>query len=378
MGKCSSSGLMNVIAGQSAICAVGDLHDGLFYRGHDINTLAQHACFEEVAYLLIHGQLPDKNQLQAYQYHLAMGRTLPEALKMVLIQIGPNVAPMDVLRTGCSMLGCLFPESLISNAIESADRALAMFPAILLFWYMHHHGTRRFEPDLIASSTAEYLLRQWHGSDIKDEWIKALDVSLILYAEHEFNASTFAARVCASTGSDIYSAWCAAIGTLKGALHGGANEQALALIQQFETPEEAASLVLSMLRDRKKIMGFGHRVYQQGDPRSPIIQAYAKSLSTNHEDGFLYDISTQIESVVVKEKSVYPNLDFYTASAYHFCGIPRSWFTPIFVLSRLTGWTAHIIEQRDNNKIIRPISEYVGPKKQEFIPLDQRHCLDDC
>ncbi len=275
---------------------------------------------------------------------------------------------MDVLRTVCSFTGTIFPENSARDVKQVGDMLLALFPCALMYWYLLHHGNRPFDFERRDCSTASYLMHQLHGNGVPVEWVKAVDVSLILYAEHEFNASTFAARVTTSTGSDCYSAICSAIGTLKGPLHGGANERALDLIQSFGSLEDVPGRLDHMFEAKQKIMGFGHRVYKLGDPRSPIIQAYARDLSQDHADKQLYAISEAIENKVVEEKGIHPNLDFYTASTYHFCGLPMMLFTPLFVLSRCSGWIAHILEQRSDNRLIRPTADYVGPSRRVVRP----------
>ncbi len=372
MSASEQGGLAGVVAGKSAISTVDTEGRGLHYRGYSINDLAENAVFEEIAYLLIHGELPNAKQLQAYQEKLASLRQLPNPLKIVLQQIPSDADPMDVLRTACSMLGTLEPEYDVSQQTEIADRLIALFPAALLYWHQYQHHNKEIDTELPDLSTAAYFLHLLHGQKPDPLQAKTLDVSLILYAEHEFNASTFAARVTTATESDFYSAICSAIGTLRGPLHGGANEEALKLIQQFHSAKEAHQGVLKMLASKELIMGFGHRVYKKFDPRSIIIKECAKKLSEKAEDPETFTISETIEQLMWDEKNLFPNLDFYTASAYHFCKIPISLFTPLFVISRTSGWAAHIIEQRGDNKLIRPVSEYIGPQSQTFIPLQER------
>jgi len=366
-----TGGLAGVVAGQSAISTVGK-GVGLNYRGYSINDLAEKATFEETAYLLIEGELPSKTDLAAFSDELVKLRDLPAALKLVLENIPGNAHPMDVLRTGCSMLGTLEPEQDFSTQKHIAKRLLALFPAILCYWFHFHQNGKRIDTNLSALSTASYFLTLLLGEKPKETHCKALDVSLILYAEHEFNASTFAARTTAGTLSDFYSAITSAIGTLRGSLHGGANEAAMALIERFGSPEEAAQGVKQMLANKEKIMGFGHRVYTVSDPRSDIIKQWTKKLSEEVGDKVLYPVSESIEKVMWDEKKLFPNVDFYSADLYHFCGIPTDMFTPLFVISRITGWSAHVIEQRANNKLIRPDAEYIGPAPREFIPIERR------
>jgi len=364
-------GLEGIVVGDTAISTVGKEGHGLTYRGYSIDDLAKYASFEEVAYLLLYGKLPTAVELQAYLKKLASMRALPPALKTVLELMPASAQPMDVLRTGCSMLGTLEPESQQYQPREVADRLLACIPGMLLYWYHFHQSGKRIETESSEESIAGYFLYLLY--QIKPpEFRRAFDVSLILYAEHEFNASTFAARVTTSTESDFYSAIVSGIGTLRGPLHGGANEAAMELIQQFKTPDEAEKGVMALLAKKAKIMGFGHRVYKISDPRSDIIKVWSKKLSATAKDGYLYAVSERIEEVMRREKKLFPNLDFYSATTYHFCGIPTSLFTPIFVLSRVTGWSAHILEQRANNRLIRPEATYTGPSEQTFVPLAAR------
>ena len=361
-----TQGLGGVIAGETAICTVGKEEVGLTYRGYSIEDLAEHACFEEVAYLLLYEKLPTKNELNDYKKWLVSLRQLPQELCTVLELIPKSTHPMDVLRTICSMLGVLEPEVDIQAQFSIANRLLAVFPIALMYWYQFHYMNKKMDTKDCDSSLAGCFLQLLQGKAASDIQKKMLDVSLILYAEHEFNASTFAARVTTSTGSDFYSAICSAIGTLRGPLHGGANEAAMELISRFENIEEAEKGLRQMLMNKELVMGFGHRVYHLGDPRSPIIKKWAKKLSENAKDKKLFAISEHIEKIMWDEKRLAPNLDFYSASAYHFCGIPTKLFTPIFVFSRTAGWAAHIIEQRANNKLIRPLAEYVGPERRKF------------
>lgn len=371
--KKSTSGLSGVIAGETAIATVGKHDEGLSYRGYSIQDLAEHATFEEVTYLLIFGKLPSKLELQAYHFKLLGLRQLPARLAASLELIPGTANPMDVMRTACSTLGTLEPESDNNQAKEIAVRLLALFPAALLYWYHFHHGLKkRINTVLASSSTAAYFLELLLQQKPDPLQVRALDVSLILYAEHELNASTFAARVTASTLSDFYSAICSAIGTLRGPLHGGANEEALKLILAFNTAEQAEAGILQKLQNKALIMGFGHRVYRNGDPRSNIIKTWAQQLTTEKHRPELFAICERIEQVMYREKKLFPNLDFYSAAAYYSSEIPIQLFTPLFVISRTSGWSAHIIEQRSHNKLIRPIADYIGPPPQPFIPLQAR------
>ncbi len=367
-----TGGLAGITVGDTAISTVGKEGVGLTYRGYDIHDLAAHSSFEEVAYLLIYGELPNQVELQAYREKLMMLRELPDPVKLVLEAIPAKTHPMDVLRTGCSMLGTLEPESKQYKQQDVADRLIASTPSMLLYWYQFHRTGKRIKTISDENSIAGHFLYLLHDKKPSENHLRALDVSLILYAEHEFNASTFAARVTTSTESDFYSAIVAGIGTLRGPLHGGANEAAMDLISRFKNPEEAERGIHTMLANKNKIMGFGHRVYKISDPRSDIIKEWSKKLSERAEDGYLYPISERIEKVLWDEKHLFPNLDFYSATAYHFSGIPTPMFTPLFVMSRISGWSAHIIEQRSDNRLIRPDGNYIGPNPRDYVPLDKR------
>jgi 2-methylcitrate synthase len=370
--KLSGAGLRGQVAGETALCTVGKSGAGLTYRGYDIADLAEHAQFEEIAYLLLRGKLPNRQELDAYKQKLQSLRGLPAALKTVLEQIPKDAHPMDVMRTGCSMLGNLETEQDFSEQDDKIDRMLAVFPSIITYWYRFAHEGVRIETDSDVDSIGGHFLELLHGKKPSELHERVMNVSLILYAEHEFNASTFTARVCASTLSDIHSCVTGAIGSLRGPLHGGANEAAMELIQKFQTSEEAEEGLMGMLERKEKIMGFGHAIYKESDPRNAIIKQWSKKLADEVGDTVLYPVSERCESVMWREKKLFCNADFFHASAYHFMGIPTELFTPIFVMSRVSGWTAHVKEQRANNRIIRPSADYTGPADAKWVPIEER------
>lgn len=366
-----STGLRGVTAGETKISTVGEGH-GLAYRGYDVVDLAEQGGFEEVAYLLLHGELPDRVRLAEFQARQQGLRGLPAPLRRVLEEIPPKAHPMDVLRTGCSMLGTLEPERSFADQHDVAERLLAVLPAMLLYWYRYTADGVRVDTRGGRETVAGYFLELLRGTPPQGLHERALDASLTLYAEHEFNASTFAARVCAATLSDFHSAVTAAIGTLRGPLHGGANEAVMELIDRFDSPGAAADEVTRMLARKEKIMGFGHAVYRNEDPRSPVIQQWSKRLAEDAGDTLLYDVSEAVEQVMRREKKLFPNLDFYSASAYRLMGIPTPLFTPIFVCGRITGWAAHVFEQRAQNRLIRPTADYAGPAQRPYVPIAER------
>ena len=370
--KLSGAGLRGQSAGETALCTVGKTGAGLTYRGYGIETLAEKAQFEEVAYLLLYGSLPTQDELDKYKARLKGMRGLPTELKSVLELIPKTAHPMDVMRTGCSMLGNLETETEFSQQRDRIDRMLAIFPSIITYWYRYSHDGVRIDTDTEDDSIGGHFLNCLLGEKPSELHEQVMNVSLILYAEHEFNASTFTGRVCASTLSDIHSAVTGAIGSLRGPLHGGANEAAMELIENWSSPEQAETELMGMLKEKAKIMGFGHAIYKESDPRNSIIKEWAKKLSEEAGDTVLYPVSERVDEVMWREKKLFPNADFYHASAYHFMNIPTKLFTPIFVCSRLTGWAAHIMEQRSNNRIIRPSADYTGPESSDWVDIKDR------
>lgn len=367
-----TGGLAGVIAGQTALCTVGGEGAGLSYRGYDIYDLCDYASFEEVAFLLRVGHLPNRSEFDEYITKLKSLRGLPDAVKQVLEIVPANAHPMDVLRSGISILGNLEPEEDFANQQSVADRLLACLPSMLLYWHRFHADGKRIDVETDDDSVSGHFLHMLHGKPPAELHRKSLDTTLILYAEHEFNASTFTARIIAGTLSDFHSAVCGAIGALRGPLHGGANEAAMELIQKFSSPEEAIKGVIGMLERKEKIMGFGHRVYTTSDPRNSVNKKMAGVLADEAGDTHLYANSEAIEKVMWDEKKIFANADFFAATVYHFMGIPTYLFTPIFVCSRITGWSAHIMEQRADNKLIRPAADYIGPGLQTYVRIEDR------
>ena len=368
----SGAGLRGQVAGKTALSTVGKSGSGLTYRGYDVSELADKCIFEEVAYLLLYGNLPTQTELDGYQTKLKGLRGLPQALKDVLERIPAAAHPMDVLRTGCSMLGNLETEMSFDEENDQADRMLAAFPSIINYWYRFSHDNVRIETETDDETIGGHFLHLLKGEKPNELHTKVMNVSLILYAEHEFNASTFTARVCASTLSDIHSCITGAIGSLRGPLHGGANEAAMDMIEGFSSADEAETEMMAMLARKDKIMGFGHAIYSESDPRNVVIKGWAEKLAADVGDEVLYPVSVRCEEVMWREKKLFCNADFFHASAYHFMGIPTKLFTPIFVCSRLTGWAAHVFEQRANNRIIRPSAEYTGEELRSVPDMSAR------
>lgn len=368
----SGAGLRGQIAGKTALSTVGVSGSGLTYRGYDLQDLADNCEFEEVAHLILKGHLPTQSELTAYKSTLKHLRSLPDALKEVLERIPETAHPMDVMRTGCSMLGNLETEENFEQQGDAADRLLAIFPSIICYWYRFSHDGVRIDETTNDDSIGAHFLHMLRGEKPNTLHSQVMNVSLILYAEHEFNASTFTARVCASTLSDMHSCITGAIGTLRGPLHGGANEAAMDMIEKFRDPDHAEQEMLGMLERKEKIMGFGHAIYKESDPRNAIIKSWSEKLASDVGDTRLYDVSVRCEEVMWREKKLFCNADFFHASAYHYMDIPTKLFTPIFVMSRLTGWAAHVMEQRADNRIIRPSAEYTGPEPRKVIPISSR------
>lgn len=368
----TTDGLRGQVAGETSISTVGKQGHGLTYRGYRIEDLADNASFEEVAYLLIFGELPNHSELGEFCGQLQNNRGLPKALKQTLESIPTGTHPMAVLRTACSMLGNLKPERALNRQEDAAIRMLAALPSAMMYWHQYVHHDKQIDTALNDDSIAGHFLHMLHGQEPTKEQVRFMNVSLILYAEHEFNASTFAARVCAATGSDLSSALTTGIGTLRGPLHGGANEKAYELISKYKTPEEAVAGTKQMLANKELIMGFGHAVYRNSDPRSAILESWSKKLSAQNSDGYLHEVAKAIDETMRAEKGLFTNADFYSATAYHFMGIPTDLFTPIFVFARTAGWCAHIFEQRANNRIIRPSANYIGLDERDWVCVEER------